>query len=265
MKAQKQSVRYLFLSMSILSGFILVSGCTHYYYVPNAHNVPLFQEKNEARLSAAVSVGDEYQGGDFQAALAVSDHIGIMVNGFTAKGEKEYEEFHLFSTAQDHEIIRNTGKGEFLEFGPGYYLPFPNHENILFETFAGLGFGNVSSGYNSQRSHVRFQRYSLQPSFGYTGRVFDIAFSMRFALLDYTDINYSSIPDAEAEYLHNLKVNNLSLLYEPALTIRLGYQNVKLQTQLGFSENASDTDFRDNINLNFAIYIAITDKYCTNR
>jgi hypothetical protein len=231
--------------------------------VPNAHNVPLFQAKHEVRLSAGACAGDEYTGGDFQAAVAITDHIGVMVNGFTAKGEEEYEEFHLFSSPYDDpEIIHNTGKGHFVEFGPGLYIPLFGHEKGVFETFAGIGSGSVTSGYNSTSSDIKFQRYSLQPSIGYTGRVFDIAFSTRFAILNYTDIKYQTgLPADEILYLRNLSEKNLSLLIEPAVTIRLGYQNVKLQGQFGSSNNRSIEDFRNNFNFNLGILFSITDKY----
>ncbi|MFC2116548.1 hypothetical protein ACFLTU_08725 [Bacteroidota bacterium] len=263
MKPNIKFSRALYQSMKILVCLIGLSGCTHYYYVPNAHNVPLIQEKHEARISVGACAGDEYSGGDFQAALSVSDHVGIMVNGFIAKGEKEYEKWHPFNWSPEApEIIHNTGSGQFVEFGTGYYLPIPHHDRLVFETYGGLGFGKVLSGYNSLSSSLKFQRYFLQPSIGFTGKVFDIAFSYRFSLLNYTDINYkANIPHDEALYLNNLVETNLSLLSEPALTIRLGYENVKFQLQLGFSKNASIPEFRNNFNFNIGVFMAITDKY----
>jgi hypothetical protein len=80
-------------------------------------------------------------------------------------------------------------------------------------------------------------------------------------MLNFTDIYYYNIPSKEALYLQNLSDNKLSLLYEPALTIRLGYENVKLQGQAGFSKNTSIEDFRNNFNFNLGILISITDRY----
>ena len=90
----------------------------------------------------------------------------------------------------------------------------------------------------------------------------DTALSKRKGLLKYSDIYYqSNIPSDEATYLNSLLESDHSFLIEPALTIRTGYKNVKLQGQLGLSENISIPDFRNNINLNLTIIIALTDMY----
>jgi hypothetical protein len=49
---------------------IWLSGCTHYYYVANVQNVPLFKEKNEFRLSGAYGFGDYSECTEVQAAYA---------------------------------------------------------------------------------------------------------------------------------------------------------------------------------------------------
>lgn len=45
------------LLLLIITAFLLfiASSCIHKYYIPNGHNVPVFQQKGEARVSAALS------------------------------------------------------------------------------------------------------------------------------------------------------------------------------------------------------------------
>ena len=37
---------------------IFNTSCVHYYYAPNANNVPLFKEKNEGRIQLQYSGGN---------------------------------------------------------------------------------------------------------------------------------------------------------------------------------------------------------------
>ena len=67
---------------------VLLSSCTHYYYVPNVQNVPLFREKNEFRLSGACGFGDYSKCAEFQVAFSLTDHIAMMTDFMSAKGGK---------------------------------------------------------------------------------------------------------------------------------------------------------------------------------
>jgi len=83
MKLNKSQIRLSF----ILIIHLVIVGCAPVYYAPNAHNVPLFSEKNEATISASYAVLDNpgpMTGTDLQLAIAVSDHVGIMANGMFA-------------------------------------------------------------------------------------------------------------------------------------------------------------------------------------
>src|ERR1044072_8929111 len=52
----------------------LLSSCATTMYTTNAVNVPLLKEKGEVKINATQN--------DLQAAIAVSDNIGIMANGY---------------------------------------------------------------------------------------------------------------------------------------------------------------------------------------
>jgi len=52
---------------------LIGQSCGRTLYQPNIHNVPMMKEKNEFRSSVTLT--------DFQASYAISDKIGIIVNG----------------------------------------------------------------------------------------------------------------------------------------------------------------------------------------
>jgi hypothetical protein len=87
----------------------IISDCTHYYYVPNVQNVPLFKEKNEVRLTLAAGEG-EFQWGEIQAAYSVGKNIGIMANCHSATGNESIVNFERCS-------------GSYFEGGAGYFKP----------------------------------------------------------------------------------------------------------------------------------------------
>ena len=76
---KKQLIALLFLP-------VLFCSCSHYYYVPNSQNVPLFREKNEYRFSGTLAGVEESSSKELQAAYSVTDHIGVMANFMSAKG-----------------------------------------------------------------------------------------------------------------------------------------------------------------------------------
>ena len=95
-----------------------LTGCTHYYYAPNTHNIPLFQEKDEIRFSIGSSTSGDIIGGgsgtELQGAYAITNKIGIIANvGFTKNSSGG-----------------ELGKGHFFELGAGYFKPLG--KNLIF-------------------------------------------------------------------------------------------------------------------------------------
>jgi len=57
-------------------------------------------------------------------------------------------------------------------------------------------------------------------------------------------------------------INKPYSLLEPAITMRFGWEHVKIQTQFVRSFNLSKAQLsQDYINLNFGLYFTLTDKY----
>src|SRR5688500_3325714 len=104
-----------------------LTGCTHYAYVPNMHNVPLFRERNEVRLSGARGTCSDMAGTsvtttEVQTAYSPTDHLGVTGNFIYGKsGEDE----------------SGSGSGHMIELGAGYFHPIT--DRFVVEVYAGYG------------------------------------------------------------------------------------------------------------------------------
>ena len=229
----------------LIALIISLTSCVHYYYAPNAHNVPLFKEKGETNIIAAISGGEEFSGIEVQFASAVTENIGVMANFITASGgDDEY----------------GSGKGFLFELGAGYYKPLG--QKFVFETYGGAGFGSVKNEYSSGDSKAKFTRLFIQPNIGFKTRGFEVAFSTRFAGLNYHSVNYSRLEESyDLDDLEFIKNNKFSFLFEPSLTIRGGWEGFKVQLQYVLSENLNNKNLAQEVsNFNIGMFIDISPK-----
>ena len=240
----KGSVKFCRLTVFLM----LTAGCTHYYYAPNMHNVPLFQQKEELHLNLSGSAGNEFSAGELQAAYAPADHFGIMVNGFLVDRKQNTEDEY--------------GRGYLVEGGAGTFVLLDS--NLIFESWLGLGYGKVENGYgNASASVLQFNRYFFQPSLGYTSDYFDFAVSLRFSGLRYNDIRLTgTLVQRDHDEIEYINRNPFSLIIEPAFTLRVGWEYLKFQGQFGYSRNITNPELKqEELNLNVGLYITISDKY----
>ncbi|MFU8843563.1 MAG: hypothetical protein ACNA7V_07130 [Bacteroidales bacterium] len=235
-----------------LSSSILFSSCIHLYYVPNVQNVPLFKEKNEYRFSGSLGSSATITQIDVQAAYSVTDNIGIMVD---------------YMTAKDVDSESNNFGGAI-----GYFKPI--EAAGVFEIYGGLGGGKqhheyeiVTSFYplsfttgTSELSH--FKLY-VQPSFGFTNNVIDIALSTRFTRLSFPKVSTSPGLVGKSSYWTVHSLNDKShFLIEPAVTLRAGFKNVKAQIQYMHVERLTEHryDFHSPATISIGIYIALGER-----
>ena len=210
----------------------MVSSCNPKFYTPNTLNVPLLSEKGETNLTLSGN-GNQVE---FQGAYGISDKIGIMANGglFIPKDLDNGD----------------GGSGKFLELGAGYFKPL-NH-GLVFELYGLVGFGDFENhlertvmdnpGTTGDIS-AKILRYGIQPNIGYKSKFFSASFSSRFVNLSHSGIEGSLIFEGE-DQVQYLEDNNSNFLIEPALTLRGGLEKFKVQLQLGYSLNVSNSDFR---------------------
>jgi len=244
-KKKVQIVGFLFL-LSIQSCAVI--------YAPSMENTPMLQEKHEVSATVGLS--------DFQAAYAVTNHFGVMLNGHYKNGSS-------FSISEDNGFEDYTTSKEssrkHIEGGVGLFNKLG--EKTLVEIYGGFGGGNttlkkyerystdtVSSLRN--RFNADYTRFFLQPAIGITTDYLDFIFSMRILIQKYQNVRtfgYSTPEELYSDKLYQIDQPSF-LFFEPALTMRFGYKYVKLEAQVILS-NQLNADQLDNMPLVFKVGI----------
>jgi len=215
------------------------TSCIHYYYAPGGNNVPLFKEKNEARIQVQYSTvgiradgSDVIDGFEIQSAYAVGKHTALQLNYFHAG---------------DNEPGYGSGNGNYIEAAGGYFKPLHNN-NWIFETYAGIGTGSVNSifetEHSSETARTSVAKFFIQPSFGYSRNHFDVAFSSKFSLVNF-GVRSSSVTQeknpADFNYIESFKNGRSYFWWEPGLMIRGGFKQVKAFVQATYSIHSDET------------------------
>lgn len=186
-------------------------------YVPNTVNVPLFDDRNQMRLSGDFA-------GNVQFAASLGPNFAVMANGMFKKDGEDIDAVY--------------GKGSFGEFGIGGFSRSRN--NLKYEAFVGAGVGKTYTKENGKTFEAKGARFFFQPSLGYHHSIFELAFTPRFVAGKFQKptTTYST---------QELITNNLAdinkptwMFLEPAVTARFGYRWLKLQLQLGKSIKLND-------------------------
>lgn len=218
--------------LTIAIGSIFLTACNPKFYSPDTQNVPLISQMGETNLSIAGN-GNQVE---FQGAYGAGSNFGIKANG-------------SFFIPQDVDN-GDGGSGKFFEAGAGYFKPLSG--NFVFETYGIVGFGTVENHFPSSVAaspsttgdvSANVLRYGIQPAIGYKSAHFSAALSSRIVNLNYSKIEGDLVYNGtnQPQYLENNKSN---FLIEPAITIRGGFEKIKLQLQYGHSINLSNSDFR---------------------
>lgn len=249
--------------LSIISSNLLLmvvfNSCSHYYYMPNVQNVPIFRQKGESRMSIQSGSASEASTTELHAAYAITSRFAIMANYMFVKGGRQGEK-------------NNWGKGKYYEAAFGYYKPL--NKKIVFEVYAGGGISNQQHEYAGSNyyggyyydgtSDLAFTKVFLQPSVGIKLKPFDFALSTRLSSIHFYNINNqirATNSSGESRSIDKIANNKNSLLLESAFTIRGGWQRIKLQLQLQFSSNLTHKDLQfENSNTSFGIYLNFSNK-----
>ena len=194
-------------------------------------------KQGEGRINGQFIGGSEISGGEFQGALAVSNHVGLILNtAFVGSSGEDW-----LSNGKD------KGHGSLIEGGAGYYLPI--QKRWVFETYGGAGVGGATNEYSSGGdSKVNFTKFFLQPSFGYTSNNFEVGAASKFSWInmnvEHSNINISNDPYNFGMYeqmnIDYIKSDPTSVLWEPSFFVRFGFQIVKMQLQYTHSVNLNN-------------------------
>jgi hypothetical protein len=211
---------------------LALGACAPKYYAPNTHNVPLLTRARD--FSAAGAVGDSRI--ELQGAYALTSELGVMLNAAN------------YDMPEDED--GDGGSGGLLEIGFGYSRPLDEHFQL--GVFGLVGGGNLENHFPSTVAgnpgttgdiEAKLTRFGVQPVVGFRSRYVEAAASLRVVGLRYSDVTGSLIFAGE-DQVQLLSSQTEHTLLEPALTFRAGFETVKLQLQLGWSVNKSDSNFR---------------------
>ena len=227
-KKLKNRKRYYLLIIILAIG--IFSSCSP-EYIPNMVNSPLLS--NQGEFQATIATGNSNF--DAQTAFAITDNIGIMVNGsYGNETDDSTDNFH---------------KHAFIEAGVGYYEKIG--EKGRYEIYGGYGSGEVEGYFenifiSNEITDAKYNRFFIQPGIGISTGIFDGSFSPRFSLVQM---------DPKGA---NFEAGKYNVFFEPAITSKIGYKYVKFIAQFGFSIPLGDQEltydhqvFIFNFGLNF--------------
>ena len=224
----------------LISVVLINTSCVHVYYAPSNANSPLLSHKGEARVNGLYTTGwdSEFDGGELQLAYAVTNHFGVMANGFTAgKSEvvSDWEVMGDFGPSPGGH--REKGHGSYLELAGSYYKTF--QEKFILEAYGGYGFGRVDNDYGSgQTSRNRISKIFVQPAVGCKIRNVEFGVAQRIGLMNWNfKDHYGSLPQDIFSY----RVQRL-FIFEPSITVRAGFPNVKFQLSMAHT-NVLNTNY----------------------
>jgi hypothetical protein len=241
----------IMLSLATAMG---VTSCSPVLYTTSGQNVPLFREKGEVAFNVGYFgipdvVSDvpyfydtDIKGYAGQFAAAIDSSVAVMSSFYTLKASDEWEV-----------------KGTYFDAGVGIF----NHgKEFTGEIFAGIGVGSMKNSYDFEKIDAKYLKFFIQPSGGFTSKVIDMAFTPRIGWVTYTK-HSSNVTDPLVEDFFSQK--KTTFVFEPGVTIRMGYKNVKFQYQYNYStfsyEGTDEFDPVGNRFSSFSLYVLITDRW----
>ena len=212
-----------------LLAIIFIFSCTPPLYIPNTANVPVLLEQGD--LEIGISTGSN--GWDAQLATAITDNIGIMVNGSyantTGSNRKDYHKHNFSEIGLGYTYILNKENVE------------PKSFKYFVSLFAGGGIGKSDGlvefkeffGSDTITNSLSgdYTRFFLQPYVGMSNKHISLLFSTRVSRVAYSSIKYNL--SWAGSYDQKSPQNNI--FFEPTVTFKVGGEHLKFFTQMGFS------------------------------
>ncbi len=200
MKDLRSIFRFILIVFFIVIAF---NSCSPPVYHPTVVNTPLLSNKGEINAAAHLSVN----GFEPQLAYAVTDNIGLMLNGnFNKVTDNDSQDYQRFS---------------FVEGAGGYFGKIGKYGR--YEAYGGFGYGNNNFYYynegDSYFEDIPYTKFFMQGSLGSSLDFIDAAFSPRFVWATVSDLNKTYT----------------NMYIEPVITVKVGYKFVKFVIQGGFS------------------------------
>lgn len=245
-----------YFSVVLWSALLYSCETPRYAYSPTAHNVPVFTNQGDTKLSGSYSSNFELfdngegqynrnrsNGFDLQAAVAATQHLAIQGSYYN----RTERNFDYGSYPFDSATI--STKREMFEMGAGYYKPFGKRQRGIFAIYGGVGLGKMKLNekgvdQNLLQPYTRYMdadlfKYYLEPSMTFrAGDVFTLSLATRFSGLRFRNI--------QSNYSHQEKVDfNLDSLnrytwymVEPCIVNSFGFKKLpgmRIEYQFGLS------------------------------
>lgn len=219
-----------------------ITGCAP-VYIPNARNTPLFDAPGE--VQGSVGIGSSY---DVQVAFAATKNIGLMTN-YAFVSRPGILDMDTESTYKN--------RSNFGEVGIGYIkttsIETGLRNTLTTEVWTGIGLGKGSA--YSERSllpsidtlttSARFQRYFVQPTVAIRNKNWDLIFTGRFTLVNYSKANI------ESTYYNSISFAKTNGYFEPSAGYRLYFsqRRIMLTAQTGFNFSFIQSESGDYLHL----------------
>ena len=207
---------------------LIFTGCVT-LYKPNAIHSPLLKEKGELNTTAMLSFSGSGLA-NLQAAYALSDHTGIMMDGM----------YHFRSTNKEETVDEKLNM-LFGEAGVGYFRRFGNI--MLFQCYGGGGYGKTSDviDYTDQpdpEAKASYFNVFFQPGVAVISDRFEVAFDLRANYVQMFDISaylYDQFEwwNTDSKFHPDTTLNFMNL--EPTITLKAGGKNLKGFLQTGIT------------------------------
>jgi hypothetical protein len=270
--------------LAIFCVAIVATSCNtpRYAYSPTAHNVPVFTKKGDSKLAAYYSAngasgtsdgnGNEYdkntaQGADLQGAIAVTNNIAVQAN-YYFRSEKTIT--NSSSNSFENSLVKY--KRNLFELGGGYFTTFDKNERLLFQVYAGVGFGKTKIKENgtdfnqlpvSRYYNTNLTKFFFEPSITFRSpkEIFAATVATRASVIKFGKIQTNYTIDEKQNFdLDSLDRYGVVFL-EPSFVGSFGFNKmpgfrIELQAGLSILYNESFIDYRPfNFSLGFVFDI----------
>lgn len=243
----------------LLASAVFMTGCSRYYYKPNAVNAPLFTDGGQAHIAFCGSGGptEDNDGGttyfDIQGSYSPIKHLGFIANYST----------YSFNADNPNPASGNVdARAHLIEAGVGGYIPVGQRKaKFVSELYVGGGGGRIESDVD-----MKVRRFFVQPGLGLHSPWVDASFAMRISNIKFEDFNSNGRTD---DYLRQQDLIDESgrrfdrrsyTFFEPTITVRGGYKFAKIQLQMVLSQNVTSVQWNYNpVRFTAGFYLSIED------
>ena len=227
-----------------------LTSCSPYMYIPDSVFMPLASEKGEFKGNICYGTS----GTGLQASYTIGNHLLVMTN---------ISEYNSVNTGTytpgllNFPYSYNNFSGD---LGLGYFYKLGLHGRV--ELIAGGGYGSSNAflegappghsavGYSGNLANYalsgNFMHLFAQPDIGLVYGNYEFGLGARFNELNLNGkYSIEQQTDSNKTFSHpvyNTNLNGTALVIQPALTVSLGLEKIKLNLNLGYSAQISGPD-----------------------